>query len=59
MSESHTKLTAPEIASLWTAYMNESMSICIVGQMLKYIEDSEMKKGVQNATTQLKRILKH
>lgn len=56
MSESHTKLTAPEIASLWTAYMNESMSICIVGQMLQYIEDSEIKKVYRMPKTQLKRI---
>lgn len=49
MSESNLKLTATEIASLWTAFMNESMSICIVGQMLKYIGDSEINKGVQTA----------
>ncbi|MGM0874663.1 MAG: DUF3231 family protein [Bacillota bacterium] len=48
MSESHTNFTASEIASLWTAYMNESMSVCIVGKMLKDIEDSEIKKGMQS-----------
>jgi hypothetical protein len=47
MSESHTQLTAPEIASLWTAYLNASMSVCVVGQMLKNIEDPEIKKAIQ------------
>jgi hypothetical protein len=42
-------LTAAEIAVLWTAYLNDSMSKSVLSFMLNYIEDPEIKTGVQYA----------
>lgn len=42
-------LTSAEIASIWTAYMNDSMSKCILGYFLKDIEDEEIRTVVQYA----------
>ncbi|HWO77421.1 MAG TPA: DUF3231 family protein [Bacillus sp. (in: firmicutes)] len=37
------RLTAPEIANLWTQYQNDSMSICIFKYMLKIVEDLSIR----------------
>ncbi|WP_404428195.1 DUF3231 family protein [Sutcliffiella horikoshii] len=37
------QLTASEIASLWTAYMNDSMSICFLSYFLETVEDEEIR----------------
>jgi len=42
-------LTAGEITSLWTGYMNDSMAKCILGFMLNHIQDSDVKPVVQHA----------
>ena len=42
-------LTSAEIAILWTSYMNNSMSKCVLGYMLKNIQDEEIKPAVQFA----------
>ncbi|GGA85755.1 hypothetical protein GCM10008025_30930 [Ornithinibacillus halotolerans] len=42
-------LTSGEIASLWTSYMNDTMSKQILGYMLKYVTDSDIKPVVQYA----------
>ncbi|WP_068677334.1 DUF3231 family protein [Oceanobacillus sp. Castelsardo] len=42
-------LTSAEIASLWTGYMNDSMVKCVLGFMLRHIEDSDIKPVVQYA----------
>lgn len=47
MTEHQIELTSSEIASLWTNYMNDSMSMCIVGYFLKHVEDEEIKSIVQ------------
>ncbi|MBU8790515.1 DUF3231 family protein [Oceanobacillus caeni] len=47
--EMNAKLTSAEIASLWTGYMNDSMEKCILGFMLKHIEDPDIKPVVQYA----------
>ncbi|MFE8695929.1 DUF3231 family protein [Cytobacillus sp. FJAT-53684] len=44
-----TKLTSAEIASIWTSYMNDSMSKCILGYFLKDVEDEEIRAVVQYA----------
>src|SRR5690625_4101391 len=49
MYEHTTRLTSSEIASLWTAYMNDSMSQCILGAMLENIEDSDIKEVLQSS----------
>jgi hypothetical protein len=46
--EQKINLTSSEIASLWTGYMNDSMSISILGFMLKYIEDPKIKPVIQH-----------
>ena len=47
MSEKKIYLTSGEIASLWTGYMNDSMSKCVLGYMLKHIEDPDIKPVIQ------------
>lgn len=37
------RLTAPEIASLWTQYIFDSMSICFITYALEHIEDHDIK----------------
>jgi hypothetical protein len=43
------QLTSAEIASIWTAYMNDSMSKCILVYLLKDVEDEEISSVVQSA----------
>lgn len=52
-------LTSAEIASLWTAYMNDSMSKCILGHMLKHIEDDDIKPAIRRAYDIASEHLKH
>jgi len=49
MCEEKAPLTSSEIGSLWTGYMNDSMSKQILGFMLKYIKDSDIKHIIQHA----------
>ncbi|WP_201712836.1 DUF3231 family protein [Rossellomorea arthrocnemi] len=42
-------LTASEIASLWTAYMNNSMSCCFLIHFLKTVEDQRIHAVVERA----------
>jgi hypothetical protein len=49
MSKSKASMTSSEIASLWTLYMNDSLAKCMLGHMLKHIEDPEIKKVVQSS----------
>ncbi len=50
------RLTAPEIASLWTLYIFDTMSICFFRYALEHIEDQEIKSIYQ---TSLKISKKH
>ncbi|QDI92280.1 DUF3231 family protein [Salicibibacter halophilus] len=47
--ENNVHLTSAEIASLWTAYMNDSMSANILRFMLNHILDQDIKPVVQSA----------
>jgi hypothetical protein len=47
MSENHIKLTSAEIGSIWTSYMNDSMSKCVLGYFLMHVEDEEIRSIVQ------------
>ncbi|OZU89424.1 hypothetical protein CIL03_06850 [Virgibacillus indicus] len=47
MNEKKIKLTSAEIASLWTGYMNDSMTKCVLEFMLKHIEDPDIKPVIQ------------
>ncbi|PKG22295.1 DUF3231 family protein [Niallia nealsonii] len=51
MHDSNVKLTSSEIACIWTSYMNNSMSVCILSHMKKHIEDSEIKAVIDLALT--------
>lgn len=42
-TEHSIRLTAPEIANLWTSYMNDSMAICVVKYLLDKVEDTEIR----------------
>jgi len=43
------RLTAPEITSIWTQYIFDSMSICFFLYALEHIEDQEIKSLYQTA----------
>ncbi|KKI94073.1 hypothetical protein WQ54_00600 [Bacillus sp. SA1-12] len=47
MTENHKMLTSAEIACIWTAFMNDSMSKCILSYFLKHVEDAEIRSIVQ------------
>ncbi|WP_332634673.1 DUF3231 family protein [Halalkalibacter flavus] len=49
MTEHHTQLTSAEIASIWSAYMNDSISKCVLEYFLKDVEDEEIKSVIQFA----------
>lgn len=49
MLEHNTPLTSAEIGSLWTAYMNDGMSQCVLGVMLERIQDDDIKEVVQSS----------
>ncbi|USK35187.1 DUF3231 family protein [Bacillus sp. F19] len=49
MTENRTKLTSAEIGAIWTAYMNDSMSKCMLGYFLKDVEDQEIRSIIQQA----------
>nr|WP_263326358.1 DUF3231 family protein [Neobacillus sp. Marseille-Q6967] len=42
MEKNNIRLTAPEISSLWTQYMFDSMSICFFNYALTHIEDKDI-----------------
>jgi hypothetical protein len=47
MAEAKIDLTSSEIASLWTAYMNNSMSIQFLNYFLKTVEDSDVRSIIE------------
>src|SRR5699024_2112263 len=49
MSKNNVHLTSSEIGSLWTEYMNDSMSKQILSFMLKNIKDPDIKPIIQHA----------
>ncbi|GHH98690.1 DUF3231 family protein [Neobacillus kokaensis] len=42
-SEQHIRLTSSEIAQLWTGYMNNSMSMCVLKYFKEKTEDEEIR----------------
>ena len=57
MAENYIQLTSSEIASIWTSYMNNSMSIQFMNYMLSTVEDTEVRsiieKGLNVSTEHL------
>ncbi|MBT2698841.1 DUF3231 family protein [Bacillus sp. ISL-40] len=49
MGENKINLTSSEIASLWTTYMNDSMSIQFLNYFLNTVEDSEVRSIIEMA----------
>jgi hypothetical protein len=49
MPKNNINLTSSEIASLWTAYMNDSMAKCILSYMLNHIQDEEIYPVIEQA----------
>ncbi|MGG0474945.1 DUF3231 family protein [Priestia aryabhattai] len=49
MNEKKIYLTSAEIGCLWTSYMNDSMSKYILGYMLKYLNDPDIRPAIQFA----------
>lgn len=49
MNKDFIHLTSSEIGVLWTNYMNDSMSKCILGFMLKDVDDPDVKPIIQHA----------
>ncbi|MFC2948366.1 DUF3231 family protein [Virgibacillus sediminis] len=48
-TEHNIRLTSPEIASLWTAYMNNSMSYCILKYFKEKTQDTEIRSVIELA----------
>lgn len=48
-TEHKTRLTAPEIANLWTQYMSNTLSICFNQHALQVIEDDDIRSLYQSA----------
>ncbi|MBD0383846.1 DUF3231 family protein [Paenibacillus sedimenti] len=48
--EHNIRLTSPEMASLWTAYLNDTMAICVIKYMLEKVEDSQIKPVFEYAS---------
>jgi hypothetical protein len=49
-TQHHIRLTAPELANLWTQYMNDSMALCINKYFLKIIDDEDIRSIYQYAS---------
>lgn len=49
MSENMVPLTSSEIASIWTSYMNNSMSVQFLSYFLSAVEDSEVRAIIEKA----------
>lgn len=49
MIDHSTRLTASEVGALWTAYMDDSLSECVLGEMLRHIENEGIRETVQSA----------
>jgi hypothetical protein len=49
MENNSIRLTAPEISSLWTQYMFETMSICFIKYALEHINDKDINKIYKTA----------
>jgi hypothetical protein len=47
MKDRQTQLTSSEIASIWTSYMQDSMSKCVLKYFLNHVDDEEIRSIVQ------------
>lgn len=49
MSHDMVKLSCAEISTLWTLYLNNSMSVYVLKYYLEYVEDPEIRKVIAEA----------
>ena len=40
-------LTAPEMAGLWTQYINDSLAVCVMSYFLEKVEDEEVRPIIE------------
>jgi hypothetical protein len=45
----HIKLTASELSYLWTSYLADSMSVCVLKYFLVHIDDKDIKSLTTHA----------
>jgi hypothetical protein len=48
-TEHNIGLTASEISQLWSGYMNDSLSVCVLGYFLGKVEDTEIRPVIEYA----------
>jgi hypothetical protein len=48
-------LTSAEMAVLWTQYINDTISICVIGHFLKKVEDEEVRPIIETTLNASKR----
>jgi hypothetical protein len=44
----HVKLTAAELSYLWTSYLSDSMSVCVLKYFLQHIDDPAIKTVIEH-----------
>ncbi len=49
MTKNHIQLTSAEIAIIWTAYMNDSMSKCVLNYFQHIVGDKDIRRIVELA----------
>jgi len=49
MTEHNVRLTSGEIATLWTMYMNDSLSKCVLSHFLHTVEDRDIRDVIEYA----------
>jgi hypothetical protein len=57
-TQHYIRLTAPELANLWSQYMSDSMAICMNKYFLKVIEDEDIRSIFQYASELAERHIK-
>jgi hypothetical protein len=48
-TEHNIRLTASEISQLWSGYMNDSLSVCVLAYFLEKVEDTEIRPVIEYA----------
>ncbi|MCH1625611.1 DUF3231 family protein [Ferdinandcohnia quinoae] len=60
MEEQHIRLSSPEIGGLWSTYMQDSMTVCLLKYFLHHMQDNDikplLKKALNQTCFQLKQI---
>jgi hypothetical protein len=49
----HIKLTASELSYLWTSYLADSMSVCVLKYFLEHVDDSDIQSLISQALKKL------